>query len=547
VAETALSRILNIPSTAYWRDDVRGGIYAAAVALPMGLAFGVVSGLGPVAGIYGAVFTGLCAALFGGTPTQIAGPTGPIAIVIATVTVGFADRPGAVVAVILLAGVLQLAFGTLKLGQYISLIPYPVIAGFASGVGCIIIVMQMNPLLGFPPVHDTVTAVRLLPGHLAAPNVTATLIALSCFAACRFMPARLRRLAPVHLSVLMIGTASVTALGLDVPRLAEPTSLLPHPAFPPLGSLPWRDVFVTALVLALISSLDSLMTSIAADSATQRVHDSERELVGQGIGNLIAGLVGAMPGAGSTFRTMANIRGGGKTPLSAMMHSLVLLVLLLAFGRLIRFIPSSVLAGILIYIGAGIIDWSYIRRFPVAPRGGVVIMVIVWLVAVFINVVTAVAIGMIMASLALVKRMADLQLESVDTHERAPIRALGAVERAAFDRSNGKTLLIPLSGALTFAAATGLTRRLTGVTGYRTIILDFTDVPLIDESAVHALENIIRGARRNRREVLLVGLRTAVVREIVRFGLLPRVRSCPRFARRLDALERAAEIAARET
>ncbi|MGI9259763.1 MAG: SulP family inorganic anion transporter, partial [Gammaproteobacteria bacterium] len=407
-------RVLNTLDIKDWRRDVRGGIRAAAVALPLGLAFGVVSGAGPVAGLYCAICTGLFAALFGGTPTQIAGPTGPLAIVMAGVLVQFSSLPAAAFGIVMLAGAIQMAFGALKLGRYISLIPYPVISGFGSGVGCIIIVMQFNPLLGQMSVSDTVSAIEVLPQSLANANLWAIAIAAATLIACYAMPRRVRAVVPAELLVLIGGSFLITVLGVTVPYLEDPESLLPNFAFPPLLELPWRDMWVAAVVIALISSLDSLLTSMAADSATQQFHDSDRELLGQGLGNLVAGLLGAIPGAGATSRTMSNIRAGGVSPLSGVIHSLLLLSLLLGAGGLIQYIPASVLSGILVYIGVRIIDWGYLKRIRYAQPGSVLIMVIVWFLAVFVSVVTAVAVGVIMASLALVKRMADLQLESVE-------------------------------------------------------------------------------------------------------------------------------------
>lgn len=534
-------------SFAHWRRDLKGGIYAAAVALPMGLAFGVVSGLGPVAGIYSAVCTGIFAALFGGTATQIAGPTGPIAIVMATVVARFAAEPLAVAGVVLLAGAIQITFGMLRLGRYISLVPYPVTSGFATAVGCIIIVMQINPLLGQPPVSDTITAFSVLPERLPNINFTAVLIGVSTVLACVLAPARFRAAVPIHLTVLVSASAVVALLGLDVPHLAAPASLLPDLHWPPLLSLPWQDMWVAALVLALISSLDSLLTSVAADNATQEFHDSDRELVGQGLGNLCAALIGALPGSGSTFRTLANIRAGGRTQLSAIVHALVLLLLLLSLGHLIQYIPSSVLAGILIYVGIGIVDWHYIRRFPYVPRSGVVIMVTVWLVATFGNVVTGAAIGFVMASLGFVKRMADLQLEAVEVRDTAEGESrLTQAERAALEKSEHKTLLINLAGPVTFGGANRLYRRLSNIAAYSAIVLDFTEVPHIDESGLIAIENIIRSAKDSDQNVVVAGLRTDIARAIVNFGLSPLLKSCPRYERRLDALEAAAELTQEE-
>ncbi|HEY5624424.1 MAG TPA: SulP family inorganic anion transporter, partial [Gammaproteobacteria bacterium] len=462
----------------HWRRDLRGGVRAAAVALPLGLAFGVVSGAGPVAGLYCAICTGLFAALFGGTPTQIAGPTGPIAIVMAGVFVQFADQPAAAFTVVMLAGIVQMVFGALRLGRYIGLIPYPVISGFGSGVGCIIIVMQFNPLLGQPSVSDTVTAVEVLPQSLSHANLWTAAIAGAAFAACYAIPRRARAVVPAELSVLVGGSLLIAIFGAGVPTLAAPESLLPTLVLPPLLDLPWREMWVAAIVIALISSLDSLLTSMAADSATQQLHDSDRELLGQGIGNLVAGFLGAIPGAGATSRTMVNIRAGGVSPLSGIAHSAILLALLLGAGSLIRFIPAAVLSGILVYIGIRIIDWGYLKRIRYAQPTSVFIMVTVWFLAVFVSVVTAVAVGVIMASLVLVKRMADLQLESVELsteHDSAP--RLTDTEQAEFDRCDDRVLLIHLGGPMTFGAANGLTRRLANIAQHEMVILDLSDVP----------------------------------------------------------------------
>jgi len=503
----------------------------------------VVSGAGPVAGLYCAIFTGLFAALFGGTPTQISGPTGPIAIVMASVFLQFSNQPGAAFGVIILAGAIQMLLGALRLGRYISLIPYPVISGFASAVGCIIIVMQFNPLLGQMSVSDTVTAMRVLPESVSDANIWTVAVAALAMSACYLIPTRIRVIIPAELLVLVLGSLTVVGVGLRIPMLEAPTSLLPVFTLPLLTELPWQDMWIAATVLALISSLDSLLTSMAADTATQQFHDSDRELLGQGIGNLVAGLMGALPGAGATSRTMANIRAGGVSPLSGVVHSVFLLVLLLVGGNLIRHIPAAILAGILLYIGIRIIDWSYIKRFRYASRGGVLIMLIVWILAVFVSVVTAVAVGVIMASLALVKRMADLQLASVElSTERESAPRLSEAEQVEFERCDDRVLLIHLGGPMTFGAANGLTRRLANIANHECVILDFSDVPHIDDSATIALESVIRRARDNDQLVILVGLRRQVVRAFVRFGTLALIKSCMRFRRRLDALHYSAKL-----
>jgi len=537
----------NPVTAAHWQADFRGGLAAASVALPLGLAFGVVSGAGPVAGLYCAICTGIFAALFGGTPTQIAGPTGPMAIVMAGVFASFADQPAAAMVVVMLAGLIQICFGALRFGPYISLIPYPVISGFTSGVGCIIIVMQLNPLLGQPGVSDTVSAVRAFGTSLSQGNPWTVLVAGVTMAICYLTPRRLRSIAPAELVALVVGSVAVAMLGLGLPLLERPATLLPTLSWPPLAELRWGDIWIASLVLALISSLESLVTSMAADNATRSFHDSNRELMGQGIGNLFAGAIGAIPGAGATSRTMVNIRSGGVSPLSALIHSALLLALLLVAGRLIQYIPAAVLAGILIYIGIRIVDWRYIQRFKFAPPSSVLIMVVVWVLAVFVSVIAAVAVGVIMASLVLVKRMTDLQLASVElSSDETRQPGLDAAEQAAFTACADEVLLIHLGGPMTFGAAAGLTKRLAAVASYKGVILDFTDVPHVDDSAALALETIVDRATEADQTVILTGLRRPVVRSFIRYGMLHFLKRCARFHRRLDAIEHACKLFAND-
>jgi SulP family sulfate permease len=412
-----------------------------------------------------------------------------------------------------------------------------VLAGFASGVGCIIIVMQLNPLLGQPGVSDTVSAALAFPQSLSNGNLVAVLVAAATMAVCYMTPRHVRAIVPAELIALVLGTSIVAFWSLELPRLARPESLLPSLAWLPLTELRWGDIWIASAVLALISSLESLLTSMAADNATQRFHDSNNELMGQGIGNLFAGLLGAIPGAGATSRTMVNIRAGGTTPLSGLIHSALLLGMLLLAGGLIQYVPSAVLAGILLYIGIRIVDWRYIRRLKWAPRSSVVIMIVVWVMAVFVSVVAAVAVGVIMASLVLVKRMTDLQLASVELSsdpKRAP--GLNDVEREVFAQCADDVLLIHLAGPMTFGAASGLTRRLAATRDYKGVVLDFSDVPHVDDSAAMALESIIDRAIEADAFVVVTGMRRTVVRAFIRYGMVSALRRCVRLKNRLDAL-----------
>lgn len=303
------------------RGDLYGGVTAAVVALPLALAFGVASGAGPVAGIYGAIFVGFFAALFGGTPSQISGPTGPMTVVMAAVVTQYAHEPALAFTVVMLAGLLQIAFGVARLGRYINLMPYPVLSGFMTGIGCIIIILQLGPLFGhFNPPGGPLTALGALPSVVLSPQAHAFAVGLAALAVCILLPTKIARLVPPALVALTVGIGlSLTLFG-DAPILGDIPTGLPKPQLPTLGLAALLGMIKSAFIIALLGSIDSLLTSLIADNIIRTQHDSDRELIGQGIGNTIAGLMGAIPGAGATMRTVVNVRAGGRTPISGMVH-----------------------------------------------------------------------------------------------------------------------------------------------------------------------------------------------------------------------------------
>ena len=353
------------------RGDIYGGLTAAVVALPLALAFGVASGAGPIAGLYGAIFVGLFAALFSGTPAQVSGPTGPMTVVMAGVFTQFGHEPAMAFTVVMLAGLLQILFGVLKLGRYINLMPFPVISGFMSGIGVIIIILQLAPLVGHTaPVGGILIALVHVPQAYSSPAIEATAIGLLALFIVFAWPARLGRIVPPPLVALVIGTLAAMFALPGAPVLGEIPTGLPQPILPlfDLASVPL--MLRAALILAVLGTIDSLLTSLVADNVTQSHHKSNRELIGQGIGNAIAGVFGAIPGAGATMRTVVSVRAGGRTPISGALHALVLLAIVLGLGGFAERIPHAVLAGILIKVGLDIIDWGYLQRVRRAPGAG---------------------------------------------------------------------------------------------------------------------------------------------------------------------------------
>jgi sulfate permease, SulP family len=526
------------------RGDIYGGITAAVVALPLALAFGVASGAGPIAGLYGAILVGFFASIFGGTPAQISGPTGPMTVVMAGIITQFSHDPALAFTVVMMAGLFQILFGVMKIGRYINLMPFPVVSGFMTGIGCIIIILQLGPLIGHPtPAGGIIAALVALPGLLAVPNADATIAGLLALAAVYLVPARIDRIVPRPLIALVGGTLAVAFLLTGAPVLGDIPTGLPVPNLPQFEIEAVPQMVEAALVLALLGSIDSLLTSLIADNVTQTTHDSDRELIGQGIGNAIAGLFGAIPGAGATMRTVVNVRTGGRTPISGALHALVLLAVVLGIGGLAERIPHAVLAGILIKVGIDIIDWGYLRRLRDAPRAGILFMVVVLLLTVFVDLITAVAVGIVLASLLFVKRMSDLQLANIRTitHEDDQ-SALSEAEAEVLAEAGGRIVLYHLSGPFSFGAAKGMARRLAAADQYDALILDLTDVPFLDSSASLALEDAIQQAQNRKKHVFLVGAQGEVETTLRRLGVNKLLPEGHHHIDRIDALRQATAL-----
>lgn len=538
------------------RGDFYGGLTAAVVALPLALAMGVASGAGPIAGLYGAIFVGFFAALFGGTPAQVSGPTGPMTVVMAVVfthyTSLFPNDPahGAALAftVVMLGGLFQILFGVLKMGRFIELVPHPVVSGFMSGIGVIIILLQIGPLLGFPSVAKPLEAILAAPGFFSHPQTSALTLALVAllivYLVPRFLPA-INRMLPAPLLALLVGTLAYLLLMPEgaTPVLGEIPSGMAEPQLPAFAVNLLPDMIKSALMLAVLGTIDSLLTSLVADNITRTYHNPDRELIGQGIGNTLSGIFGGLPGAGATMRTVVNVKAGGRTPLSGTLHAVVLLAVALGAGGLAEDIPNAVLAGILVKVGTDIIDWDFLKRLRTAPKSGVVIMISVFLVTVLVDLITAVALGVVMASLLFMKRMTDLQLQTITAiTEPAKESPLSEEESALLSATAGRVLLFHLAGPMSFGAAKGVTRRLANFDQYDVLMLDLSDVPQIDFTSSRALEDMIVGAQSRGREVFVVGLRSRVQKFLTVQGVLKYIADDRLFPCRLTALQMAVEL-----
>ncbi|GAX38061.1 SulP family inorganic anion transporter [Nodularia sp. NIES-3585] len=533
------------------RGDLFGGLTAAIVALPLALAFGVSSGAGAIAGLYGAIFVGFFAALFGGTPAQVSGPTGPMTVVITTVfTMLIAKHPETGLAmsftVVMLGGLFQILFGVLRLGQYITLMPYTVISGFMSGVGIIIILLQIEPFLGYESTGGVWGVLRQLPVDLSNPKPAALGLGLLSLVIVFTAPPKLNRILPAPLLALIVGTVvSVVFLGnnADISRIGSFPTGLPTPRIPVFIWSDFKDMVGYGLMLGVLGSIDSLLTSLVADNITRTQHNSDQELIGQGIGNCISGLFGGLPGAGATMRTVTNVQAGGRSALSGIFHALVLLIITLWARPLTTVIPNAVLAGILLKVGIDIIDWGFIKRAHQISLKTTGLMYAVMLLTVFVDLITAVAVGVFVANLLTVKNLTDLQSDRVKagTEPTNELR-LTPEEQHLLTRAKGRILLFQLGGPMSFGAAKVISQRMTIVEDYTVLLLDMSDVPLLGVTAALAIETMVEDATAKDRHVFLVGATGRTESRIKKLKLLERFALVYQVESRLQALESALEL-----
>ena len=497
------------------RGDLFGGLTAGVVALPLALAFGEASGAGPIAGLYGAIIVGFFAALFGGTGSQISGPTGPMIVVFAGVFSALNGNPSLVFATVVLAGAIQVAFGVFRFGQYIKLVPYPVVSGFMTGIGCIIIALQTSRLFGHEPEGSgTIPALTAIPSAVLDPNWAALGLGLLTLFIVFNWPGKLAKIVPPPLAALIIGTVlSVFISG--APILGDIPTGLPSLLIPEFSSETILIVLEAAFVLALLGSLDSLLTSLVADNMTRTKHNSNKELIGQGIGNVFAGFFGGIPGAGATMRTVVNIRTGGQTKISGMVHSSLLFAIVVSLGPLAAQIPHSVLAGILVKVGYDIVDLPYLKRAHKGPRWDLALMILVLTLTVFVDLITAVIAGVVLASLAFVKQMADLQLAKITSQTSQTEPVLLSEEREILGEVHDRVTLFDFNGPLSFGAAADLGHHVRETTkGSSALLIDFSGVPFLDVSASRAVATISEDARGSNKRVFITGM-NADVKDIV--------------------------------
>ena len=573
------------------KGDILGGLTAGIVALPLALAFGVSSGLGPSAGLYGAIFLSFFAALFGGTATQISGPTAPMTavsmVVIATIIGvhnGSVEKAlPYILAVFLLSGLFQIGLGFLGLGKYIKYIPYPVVSGFMTAIGVIILITQILPLIGYDAKKDTelvesyrpmaeqsllekilsdetkdgvlviedfeqaidrankidrseiieeaqnlaknnssgvIGTIKAIPRAVGFINWIEVILALATiFIIYGFK--RITTAVPSTLVALIVVSGVAIGFGIDYISIQQIPNGFPKiqwTLFTDFNLLEILPYVFTALTLSLLGAIDSLLTSVVADNLTKTRHLPNKELIGQGIGNSIGAIFGGLPGAGATIRTVVNIQSGGKTRLSGMIAGIVLLLILLVLSPLASKIPAAVLAGILVTVGIGVMDYKGLNVLSKIPRTEIIIMAVVLLLSVFWNLVYAVGIGLLLACLFFMKKMGDL---AKNNSKVGLISNEKEFEKNISEKSKENVFIKHINGPLFF----GFTSEFVSIANTipktaSVIIIDMEKVPYIDQSGLFALEDVILDLDKKDIKIIMAGIQSQPMQLMKTIGIL---------------------------
>ncbi|HQV67423.1 MAG: SulP family inorganic anion transporter [Saprospiraceae bacterium] len=498
------------------KGDIFGGVTAGIVALPLALAFGVQSGLGAASGLYGAIGLGIFAALFGGTNTQISGPTGPMTVVSATTIALLIAQKGslesalpAILLCFVLTGAFMILMGILKLGQYIKYIPYPVVSGFMTGIGVIIIMLQLFPMLGYES-PKTIPQILVNIGDplrdIHYPSLGLTVLTMIIV----YLFPKVSKTIPSTLVALISVTVLAWGLSMDVAIIGAIPSGLPNLHFELFTAISdFNLILMPAVTLAALGAIDSLLTSVVADNVTKTSHESNKELVGQGIGNMVAGMIGGIPGAGATMRTLVNINSGGTTKMSGVIHGVFLLLVLLGLSSMAALIPIPVLSGILLTVGISIVDKKGLSHIGKITKTDAIVLIIVLILTVFVDLLQAVAAGMIISSIIFIKQMGDItQKASTTTSIESDEEAEYLHDRYHIDISIRPFVSIKtINGPLFFGNSEyfmQLSKKIPDA--IKLLIIDMRHVPYIDQSGLYSLESIILSLEQNKVQVYLLNL-----------------------------------------
>ena len=493
----------------HFKQDLIGGMTSAIVALPLALGFGLLAyngnPQGAVAGLYGAIFTGILASFFGGTKQQITGPTGGMTVVLTDVFIHYGGVE-ALLAACIVAGLFQIGFGLLKLGKYVSLVPYPVIVGFTNGIALLIFMQQFKTFNSAPVVALMTMAVIYLVPKINK-NLPKSLIGLlfGSIAAYHFSSFDFLRFQFGTLQSPFTIADIITTIG-TIP------SSFQIPSLPHIQWETWQKVIPAGFTISLLGAIETLLASVVADNATNTRHNSNKELVGQGIGNFVAPFFGGVAGTGAIVRTMVNIRAGAKTKLSGIIHGLILIIVMLFLGGFASHIPLAALAGVLMMTAIGMFEVEPIQLIPKSPLPDSVVMLATIAITVFVDLITAVEVGMVMAAFLFIHRMSEMGMVVQSDLNDSFNATMDDAKRKILEKN--KIIIYDIEGPLFFGAARSFVDSIEKNFDVNVIILDIENVPIMDTTGALALENIVHKLYNDNKKLLIVGIRPKV-REIL--------------------------------
>ena len=501
------------------KGNIYGGITSGIIALPLALAFGVASGLGASAGLWGSILLCLFASIFGGTPTQISGPTGPIIVVIAAIATTHGHNPNLVFMTVLLAGVFQIIFGLLKIGKFVNFVPYPVISGFMSGVGAIIILLQLNSLAGITFDGSPAQSLLHFVTSLNSIHFQSLLLGLITLGIVFFTPKTIDSKIPAPLIALICGTFLSISLNMNVATIGNIPASFPAFSLPMISFSQLKIVIPLALTLAVLGAIDSLLTSIVADSLTKTKHNSNKELIGQGIGNIIVSLFGGLAGSGATMRTVTNIRSGGNSRMSGIIHAIFLIFVVLCFAPIASKIPLAVLAGILIKVGVSIIDYKFLKILRAAPKSDLAVMFFVFLITVLDDLILAVGVGIVLSSLLFahnISNQMNVKIKEIEPEEKPVEDEETSIDEDAVNH----IMVMHIKGVFFFGSASQVLARVEHLFDTKHVIIDCQSIKSFDISAVFALEEMILRLQDDDIKVSVVFNNRKLAVNLLRMGLI---------------------------
>jgi len=499
-----------------WRGDLLAGVTVGVVALPLALGFGVASGVGAAAGIVTAIVAGIVAAVFGGSSVQVSGPTGAMAVVLVPIVAH--DGAGAVATVAVVAGLLVVAMGLSGLGRIIQFVPWPVLEGFTVGIAVTIALQQVPLLLGSAKGSgSTVLASAWLALVHASWSRSAAALALgAAVVAVMVVWPRVTSRVPGSIVAVVAVTLVAVALGATVPTIGVLPQHLPTPSLPALGPGTVRHLLGPALAVAILAAIESLLSARVADAMTGSTRTSDsRELVGQGLANMASGCFGGMPATGAIARTAVNVRAGGRTRVAAVVHSLVIVMVILAAAPVVGRIPLAVLGGVLVVTATKMVDHRRVLTVVRAHASEAVVFGLTAACTIAVNLVTAIEVGLVVAGVLALRAIASgsgATQEALADHHDAPVDETALLsEHIAVFR---------LDGALFFGAVPRFLEQFEQVRGVRVVVLRMKGLTFIDASGAEALAQIVADLEARGITVLVKGARAEHDRILATAGAL---------------------------